>query len=79
MEREHNVDYTKLADVFTNELFSTSQSFFYALTPKKHTKREPWLRRIFGRRTDAKTQHAGPASRSLIGISNLAIGMFWME
>jgi hypothetical protein len=79
MERKYIVDYTKLAEVFTNELFSSSQSFFYALTPEKHTKRESWLRRIFGRQTDAKTQHADPASPSLIGISNLAIGMFWLE
>ena len=80
METEYNVDYTELADVFTNDLFSTSRSCFYALiSPEKRKKRESWMRRIFRRQTDGKTQHLDPASRSVIGISNLAIGMFWME
>ncbi len=77
METECNVDYTKLADVFTNELFSTSQSCFYALTSPE--KRASWMRRFFGRQTDAKTRQGVPATRSLIGLSNVAIGMFWIS
>lgn len=80
MEADCDVDYIELAGVFKDGLFPNAQSYLYALTPpRKRKNRESWMRRIFRRHVDSNTQRADSTSRSLIGISDLAIGMFWIE
>lgn len=78
-ERQYNVDYVQLADIFTNQLFASS-CFYARFSPKKPKKREPWFQRTFRRKIDTQTQHADTTicePRSLVGISDDAIGMFW--
>lgn len=78
-ERRYDVDYVQLADIFTNQLFASS-CFYARFSSKKRKKRESWFHRTFSRKTDTQTQHVDTTicePRSLIGISDVAIGMFW--